>query len=236
MQTNPKTPKGPDGRAIEADAVVERLLAGANPCDRRKSRDLAVLAALTRPRGAWFGKAEIVRIVAKDRDLVLFVKIGVPGLAYEDGVKTHRDWLVAIRVGEHYPVEKPTVTFAQRVPWHPNVFDSRFRAPSCIRADLRAFSDAGHGSCCFARSGEWTSLIRCDLAFLVFFLSRMLVGAFWAEDAALNPAARDEYLRRRSELPLGKPLPPPTGAAETGAPEVPPAGGAARDADIEWEA
>lgn len=222
--------------------VAGRYLASANTSDQRKGHDLAVLRRLA--AGLWAGRFAVPACGSgPGRELVLLCRMGATGLIWSgERAVRHDDFAFAMLVPHTYPLAMPQVRFVQVVPFNPHVVHrEHLPALGHLSAELQAYLRQGHdGVCCYLRSAQWSPDTSCNLALVVWQVSRILTGkARHGEVNSLNPAARDEMLRLAEEkkLPLGDPLayPHEEDAAEEGeTPEAEPAFAFAEGEDIEW--
>lgn len=236
MPTPVSTPRG----LVPLDRVIPALLAAPHPCDKRKGRDLAVV--LDACRATWRERVVPLGLLPAEGGTALLAVFALraDGLVFSNGAPAAYDqFSLAILIPEHYPLAMPFVVFSDPLPFSPHVFDTRFKPPAQgAPPEFHEFLQRGNGCCCFVRHGQWTADCTHDLALLLWILSRIVTGnLMWGEATALNPRARDHFLRLKEQgrLPLGPALPlPESHAAAIGGTPLSGQQESSSDPDIEW--
>ena len=182
--------------------------------ERRFLNEMGALGQIE--RGAWNDRFRVRGVDwAADGGVVIHCRLRAPGLVMTAGGRIEeRDvWNLDLQLSRFYPLSQPTVLFSgPAIPFCPHVLSMN---PQFEQADerLRHVAENGRGACCWIGKGEWTSDFRThNLAFVCWVASRLVVYELGhAEEGALNPQARDHYLRLRESgrLPLGRALPYP---------------------------
>jgi len=229
-------------QAVPVEEIIDRCLASSDVCDQRKGGDLRHLAMQVQDR--WRGRFAIKGFNASgDLSLTMLCRLQVAGLVSRDRcICPHEQFRFALSIPHRYPLSLPGVRFVGEMPFCPHVVHRSFMPQMTgIPPELQEYLRLGEGYCCYLRSSQWSVDLSCNLALVVWQVSRLLTfDKLFGEMGSLNPSARDYALRLRDQgkTPLGRSLPYPAERPSAAGRES--AGGASvMDADescdaIEW--
>jgi hypothetical protein len=201
------------GRLLSLQAVIESCLASANACDQRKGHDLSHLLAMQ--TGLWSGRFVVEGLFGlPSLALAVLCRLRVNGLVWEDGgPRPHEVFRLVLLISHNYPLLVPGARFVDEVPYCPHVVHGSFLPDTAgIPSELQTYIRMGQGNCCFLRTAQWSSDLSCNLALVVWQISRILTfDKVFGEAGSLNASARDFAIRLRETgtAPLGSPLPHP---------------------------
>jgi len=201
---------------VEPEQVINRLLNSKNPCDQRKGHDLGSVLGLS--KACWHRQFCILGFCpGADGSLGVICCLQVRGLVWGNEIPVMRDTFeFVLGVPQNYPLILPTVQFVRLIPYNPHIVHPSFMPNTVgLPAELQEYARQGAGYCCFLRHTQWSMDLSCNLALVIWQVSRILsLNKVFGEAGSLNKAARDYViqLQKTGGLPLGPALPLPDGS------------------------
>lgn len=208
-------------------AIVSRMAEEKDVKTRRLARDIQQLIDLS--AGLWRDRFYLRGLgQAPDRSWQVQAEIVVPTLLNNNGktaepacecvVGPHR---LVLGIPRFFPLAMPSVFLLPPIPWNAHVMhpDGLPGQVESLPAELQRYVRMGSGHVCYMNDSEWSGVEPdfCNLANVVWVISRILtLELVHPEEAALNPRARDVFIRMKEDgrVPLGAALPCPLVAVQ----------------------